>query len=341
MAIELITEATTNGARISKACAELEINRKTYWRWCTQLRDDQKIVDRRTLKRDASIAKNRLTDAEKSQIIAVCNTPEFKSVPPGQIVPTLADRGVYIASESSFYRVLKEYGQNNRRGRVSVPQKRAKPDEVLATAPNMCWTWDITFLKRDIRGLFFKLYLIKDIFSKKIVGWEIHEEESAEYASVLVNKACKREKIKRNQLVLHADNGSPMKGATLLATLDKLGVTASYSRPSVSNDNAFSESLFKTLKYSPNFPEKPFASIVQARAWVYDFVMWYNNHHRHSAIKYVTPNEKHAGLDLTILKNRDDVYSQAKGRRPERWSGKTRNWGVVTEVSLNPDTAKT
>ena len=337
MAVDLIAEANQSGARLWRACEELEIARKTYWRWKVQLQRDCHLLDKRTLERCPLIAKNRLTQSEEQAIVEVCNSPQYKSLPSGQIVPRLADEGTYIASESSFYRVLKKHKQNNRRGRVSPPKKRHKPDEVIATQPNMCWSWDITFLKSNIAGLFFKLYMIKDIFSKKVVGWEVHYEENAEHSSVLVEKACHREKIKPKKLVLHADNGGPMKGATLLATLEKLGVAPSYSRPAVSNDNPYSESLFKTLKYSPNFPEKPFESIEQARQWEYDFVQWYNGEHRHSAIKYVTPNERHADQDETILDRRDGVYAQAKQRTPTRWSGATRNWSRVNEVALNPD----
>lgn len=336
MAMTLIEEAHSSGARLSSACDVLELDRKTYYRWRERVLEEESLIDKRTLERDIGVSKNALSAEEKKQILDACNSPEFKSLPPGQIVPILADRGEYIASESSFYRVLREHGQNHRRGRVSQPRKLSKPDEIRATQSNQCWSWDITFLKSNISGLFFKLYLILDIFSKKIVGWEVHADESSEYASELVDKACKRERIKREQLVLHSDNGSPMKGATLLATLDKLGVVPSYSRPSVSNDNAYSESLFRTIKYSPKFPEKPFLDIEAARGWVYDFVNWYNAEHRHSAIKFVTPNEKHAGLDRVILSRRHEVYQQARARNPERWSGPTRDWSTVSEVVLNP-----
>lgn len=336
MAIELIDKARLSGARLWKACGELDLDRKTYWRWREQLRQEQSLIDKRTLQRDVPVSNNGLTPEEKKQIMQVCNSPEFQSLPPSQIVPILADRGEYIASESSFYRVLKEHDQNHRRGRVSQPKNTSKPKERVVTGSNQCWSWDITFLKSNIAGMFFKLYLILDIFSRKIVGWEVHRDESSEHASVLVDKACKREKIKREQLILHSDNGSPMKGATLLSTLDKLGVVPSYSRPSVSNDNAYSESLFKTLKYSPSFPEKPFSDIEAARRWVYDFVCWYNTKHRHSAIKFVTPSERHAGLDHTILNSRHGVYQQARARNPERWSGPTRDWSAISHVVLNP-----
>ncbi len=177
-----------------------------------------------------------------------------------------------------------------------------------------------------VRGAFYRLYLILDIFSRKIVAWEIHENESADHASVLIRKACLAEGIHQDGLVLHADNGGPMKGATMLATLQKLGVVPSFSRPSVSDDNPYSESLFRTLKYTPGYPGKPFETIEAARKWVHGFVRWYNNEHRHSAIRYVTPNQRHRGQDSDVLRQRKAVYKAARQRNPERWSGDTRNW---------------
>ncbi len=163
-----------------------------------------------------------------------------------------------------------------------------------------------------------------------------HQEESAEHASYLIHKACLAEGIHQEGLVLHSDNGSPMKGATMLATLQKLGVVPSFSRPSVSNDNPYSESLFRKLKYTPAYPSKPFESIKAARQWVHEFVRWYNEEHRHSAIRYVTPGQRHRGEDRAILEERKAVYEMAKEKNPQRWSGDIRNWNPVSEVWLNP-----
>jgi len=184
------------------------------------------------------------------------------------------------------------------------------------------------------------LYLVIDIYSRKIVGWQIHHEELSELAADLMTDICQREQIKPNQVTLHSDNGSPMKGATMLATLQELGVVPSFSRPSVSNDNPFSESVFRTLKYRPEYPEKPFADISEARAWVNGFVQWYNNEHRHSGIKFTTPNERHTGKDIVILANRKLVYKKAKLANPSRWSGETRNWDKIGSVELNPENKK-
>ncbi|WP_254046998.1 IS3 family transposase, partial [Pusillimonas sp. T2] len=271
MAITLIDEAVTAGARCYKACEVVGITCRTLRRW----RNVDTLVDRRQ-QPTARDYPHALTPVEKTRILAVCNSADYESLPPSQIVPRLADQGIYIASESSFYRVLKAHGQLNRRGRAQPPRPIAAPKAWLAIAPNQVWTWDITFLPSAVRGQFYRLYLILDVYSRLIVGWEIHTEELAMHAATLIDKACLRHGVRRDQLVLHSDNGSPMKGATMLATLQKLGVVPSFSRPSVSNDNPYSEALFKTLKYTPAYPRRRFADIDQARAWVHRFVTWYN-----------------------------------------------------------------
>ncbi len=178
-----------------------------------------------------------------------------------------------------------------------------------------------------------------DLFSRKIVGWEIHAEESAQNASRLLRKACMKEGINARglSLVLHSDNGSPMKGASMLETMYSLGVVSSFSRPRVSNDNAYAESIFRTCKYRPDYPYKGFRDIEEARDWVLRFVHWYNLEHRHSGIKFVTPHSRHEGKDEEILAQRKAVYAKAKQRHPRRWTGDTRNWDRVTEVWLNPE----
>ena len=220
------------------------------------------------------------------------------------------------------------------RGR-SKPRQHKKPDPLLAKAPNEIYSWDITYLISPIRGQFYYLYLVMDIFSRKIVGWEVHDRESAELSSALMERICKEQKIPRNRLTIHSDNGGPMKGATLLATLDRLGVTPSRSRPRVSNDNPYSESLFNTCKGRPDYPDGPFATLEQARAWVANFVAWYNTEHLHSEIRYVTPDSRHAGLDVDILSKRHQVYERAKSANPARWSGDTRDWTPIRQVHLN------
>jgi transposase InsO family protein len=256
---------------------------------------------------------------------------------PSQIVPKLADAGEYIASESSFYRVLTENNLMKHRGH-SKPKNSKRPQALIATKPNTVYSWDITYLPSAITGKFYYLYLFMDVFSRKIVGHSVHEKECSKHASTLIERICSDEKLtpdEKKLLFLHADNGSPMKGATMLATLQRLGIVPSFSRPHVSDDNPFSESLFKTLKYSPAYPSRPFDSIESSQSWVDKFVKWYNFKHLHSGIKFVTPNDKHLGNDHTILGKRKDLYEEAKKRNPARWSRNTRNWSVVKEVHLN------
>ena len=206
------------------------------------------------------------------------------------------------------------------------------------TSRGQVWSWDITWLPGPAQGLFFYLYLILDLYSRKIVGWEIFEQESGEHAATGVHRAVVADGRLLQPLVLHADNGSPMKGATLRATLERLGITASYSRPRVSNDNPFSEALFRTCKYRPTYPAQGFATLEAARTWVLAFVRWYNDEHRHSGIRFVTPNARHAGQDAALLAARHMVYEQARCRHPARWSRQTRNWTPIGTVWLNPET---
>jgi putative transposase len=206
MAIDLIAEAVVAGARRHKACAVLEIAVRTLQRWQKTLQEENTLTDHRQAAAAGRTPANKLSEAERQAILGICHHPEFRSLPPSQIVPRLADEGVYVGSESSFYRVLHEAGQVNRRGRAKAPRSVAKPEGFQAMGPNQVWSWDITFLASAIRGTFHRLYLVEDIFSRKIVGWEVHEDESADHASVLIRKACLAEGIRQQGLVLHADN---------------------------------------------------------------------------------------------------------------------------------------
>jgi putative transposase len=333
----LIDDAIFNGARLTAACRLSDISVRTVQRW----RYDPGKIDGRGEAARKRTPANRLSEKERQHIVAVCNRSEFSVLAPNQIVPILADRGEYVASESSFYRVLRKDGQLAHRGKVKACERK-RPEPIKAVGPNELWSWDITFLPSAIRGIFFYLYMIMDVYSRKIVGWEVYESESAENASVLVRKAHLREGLKGSPLVLHSDNGSAMKGSTMLATLQQLGVIPSFSRPSVSNDNAYSEALFKTLKYHTGYPEKPFNSPDQARKWVSGFAHWYNELHRHSAIRFVTPGQRHRQQDIVLLSDRKAVYERARKRHPERWTGSIRNWQPVADVFLNPNrTART
>ena len=327
----LIDEAVTSGARLSEACKVIGLSKRTIQRY----RNPEVVpVDGRKASAAGRVPANKLSEKERDDIIAMTNQPEYASLPPSQIVPALADKGNYLASESTIYRLLRSRKLLAHRGKASPP-RHSRPVPVDAEAPNQIWCWDITYLSTTVKGLFFYLYLFLDVYSRKIVGWEVYENESMEYASITFTRTYIRENIYARPLMLHSDNGSPMKGATMLGTLQRLGVQASFSRPSVSNDNAFSESLFRIMKYRPDFPDKPFDTVEEARLWVENFVFWYNEKHHHSGIKFVSPGQRHRGEDIDILAKRKAVYETAKCQRPGRWSGNTRNWQHIKKVSLN------
>jgi len=327
-----VDEACAQGARREQACALLGISIRTLQRW----RDKTGAVGDDGRRQRSVVPANKLTDAEREQMLAIANRAEFAALPPSQFVPMLAERGEYIASESSFYRVLRDAKQLNHR-LASRPATHHKPEPLQASASNQIYSWDITYLKTPLAGVYFYLYLVMDIYSRKIVGWCIQDRENSDYAAQLVQQIAAREGLAPEQVTLHSDNGAPMKGATLLATLHTLGIMPSFSRPAVSNDNPYSESLFRTLKYRPDYPPQPFADLPAARRWVADFVDWYNHHHRHSAIRFVTPAQRHAGLETAILAQRTATYADAKARHPQRWSGPTRNWTPIPVVRLNPE----
>jgi putative transposase len=333
--IGLINEATLAGSRQTPACEVLGLSARTVQRWQSGEPD---AVDGRSLRRYEP--PHKLSADERAEVLAVANSAEFGHLPPSQIVPRLADQQRYIASESTFYRVLKAEKQLAHRRSERPVKPCGKPRAVRADAPNQLYSWDITYLPAMIRGQYFYLYLFMDVFSRKIVGWQVYAEESSAQASEVLKDLCAREAIQPNQVILHSDNGGPMKGTTMLATLQSLGVMPSLSRPGVSNDNPYSESLFKTLKYRPAYPLAAFDTVFAARGWVAGLVRWYNHEHRHSAIRFVTPAQRHANLDRDILDRRAMLYKAARERHPLRWKGTTRNWQRIHVVHLNPDHAE-
>jgi len=332
--IKLIQEAIKTGCRMAPACQEADICLRTYRRW---VKADGKILTDRRPEIDRPEPQNKLSADEIKAILAVCNQVEYASLPPSQIVPKLADKGIYLASESSFYRVLHDHDQVHHRGRSRVMEKHAMPTSYTATGPNQVWSWDITYCASKVRGQYFYLYLIEDIYSRKIVGWEVHDHESGELAADLLQRTVMREQCFTKPLVLHSDNGAPMKSVTLKTKMEELSITGSHSRPSVSNDNPYSESLFRTMKYCPQWPSEGFKDLQTVRAWVNRFVDWYNDEHCHSRIGFVTPSQRHRGEDKDLLQKRTAVYEQARAKNPHRWSGKVRNWKYVEEVALNPN----
>jgi putative transposase len=330
-AVQLVNEARAAGARLKVACAELGIGVNTDRRWTRNEEDKRPLAERPT-------PAHALSEAERQAILDACHRPEFASLPPAQIVTRQLDEECrYIASESSFYRVLRAAKEQHHRGRAASPRAPAPPPRHVADGPNQVWTDDVTYLPTYVRGMFLYLYLVVDVYSRKIVSYEVFEAESAANSSLVVERAVLRERCTHRPLVLHADNGSPMKGSTVYATLDRLSITPSHSRPRVSNDNAYSEALFRTCKYRPDYPVHGFDTLREARLWVLDFVHWYNRKHRHSGIRFVTPHQRHEGLDVAILAKRTAIYEEARRRHPRRWSGELRNWDPIREVWLNPD----
>lgn len=333
MLVELIDEAVTSGASRYKACKEVGLAPTTLARW----RANPDAEDRR--RGPNSTPRNALSDAEVDEVVAVMNAPEHSSMSPCALVPMLATLGLYLASESTLYRIARRRKLLRARGRARARTNR-RPRQFVASGPNQVWAWDITYLPTTVRGRFLKLYLVLDVWSRMIVGAEVHESEDPALAGELLEAACTEQGVTPNQLVLHADNGGAMKGSTMLAKMQQLGVMPSFSRPRVSDDNAFAESVMRTVKYCPQYPDRPFEDLAAARAWVAQFVAWYNHEHLHSGIRFVTPAQRHNGQDVEVLAHRHRVYEAARKRRPERWTGSTRNWTRPGDVILNPEPSK-
>jgi transposase InsO family protein len=336
MTAQHIDAAHRAGARLDVACELAGISVRTLQRWKAGVGlvagDGRPSAER-------PVPSHALSDEERAEVLRVANEPRFADKPAARIVPMLADEGTYVASESTFRRVLHQHGQMMHRGRAKAPRAGRPPSTHIATAPGQVWCWDTSYLPSDLIGRWFYLYLILDLYSRKIVGWEIHDADDADHAAHLVKRTALAEGIAARDAkpVLHGDNGATLKATTVLAMLHWLGVKPSYSRPRVSDDNAYAESLFRTAKYRPEFPLKGFSDLETARAWGADFVHWYNVDHRHSGIRYVSPAQRHAGLDREILAARHQVYTQARARNPSRWSRHTRNWSPIGAVTLNPE----
>ena len=331
-----ITQAHAAGARLRLACEVAGIELRTLQRW--QAHQGLTAGDGRP-QAVRPMPRHALGPHERLQLLAVANEPRFAAVPPARIVPMLADGGVYLASESSFTRVLRAQGQTAHRGRAKAPRPVRPPTTHIATAPRQVWCWDMTYLPAKVLGRWFHLYLILDLYSRKVVGWEVHDTDDSDHAAHLVRRTALAEDVATltSKPVLHGDNGSTLKGTTVLAMLNWLGVKPSYSRPRVSDDIAYAEALFRTAKYRPEFPAKGFADLEQARTWAAGFVRWYNHDHRHSGIRYVSPAQRHAGEDQAILAARQALYLRARELNPARWSGATRNWSPIGPVTLNPE----
>lgn len=300
---------------------------RTIQRWSKK----DSLVD---LRKGPLIPGNKFSSLEEELLIKTLISPEYVDKTPFYIVPSLADKGIYLGSESTCYRLLRKNKLSAHRGKSQIRKKRTIQQIPTANGPNQIWSWDITYLKSPIGGKFFYLYMFMDIYSRKITGWEVYDRECSLLSSDLLEKIIRDNAICSEGLRIHSDNGSPMKGASMRFSMQKLGVIPSFSRPSVSNDNCYSESLFKTLKYLPQYPVRPFKSQEAARSWVTLFVDWYNERHLHSGIGFVTPNDKHCGREKEILEKRKSIYNIARLAHPKRWTIKIRSWETPGSARL-------
>jgi putative transposase len=258
-----------------------------------------------------------LSETERATILEHLHSPRFVDMAPGEVWATLLDEGTYLGSESTFYRLLRAAGETKERRAQATHPATVKP-ELMAAAANRVWSWDITKLRSSTKWVYFHLYVIMDIFSRYVVGWMVATRESETLAEVLIKQTCTKQAITEGQLTIHADRGSSMTSKTVSQLLADLGVDQSHSRPHVSNDNPYSESGFKTLKYRPNFPST-FDSIEEARRHCVQFFNWYNNTHRHSGIGMHTPADVHHGTAEAVRERRAAVLDDAYSAHPERF----------------------
>ena len=321
-----MAEAGTAGAGLAAICATLAVSTRTLQRWRSGTGGDAR-------KGAAKHVANKLSIAEAQAVVDIACCPEYRGMTPMEIVPTLAANDRYLASESTFYRVLKSRNLLHHRSSSAPAQRPNRPAELIATAPNQVWSWDITYLRSLVAGIYYFAYLVMDIYSRKIVGWEIAASESDSISAAMMARLNLEQDLRG--LHLHSDRGNPMKGATMVMKLYELGVMASYSRPRVSDDNPYSEALFKTAKYHKTYPGK-FTSEAEARAWFAEFIHWYNTEHLHSAIGYVTPTARHQGIAQAIYDKRNKTYARAQAAHPERWANKLKVWAGPAMVYLNP-----
>lgn len=310
---------------ITKCCEALDVSRATYYRW--RNRPAVPPPDRRRPPR-------KITGEEEREVLKVLNSERFMDQAVPEVYATLLDEEVYLCSARSMYRILGAHQQVRERRNQSRQPVYVKP-ELLATGPNQVWSWDITKIKGPWAGLWYQLYVVLDIYSRKVVGWLLSSYESGEQARDLLETCCEREGILQNHLSVHSDNGPSMKSGELADLLARLQVTRSFSRPHVSNDNPYSESQFKTLKYRYDFPER-FGSLEDAREYLQGFFDWYNREHRHSGLAMMTPEAVHTGRHTEIWEKRQRTLEAAQRRHPERFvMGVPKPGRVPTEVWIN------
>jgi putative transposase len=320
-------KATASLARdvgIRAACSALTVSRAGFYRW-------RSPVHKKAARPQPSLA---LSSAERSDVLDILHEDRFIDKAPQEIYAALLDEEKYLCSVRTMYRILEEEGEVKERRNQLVRPHYTKP-ELLAQGPNEVWSWDITKLKGPHKWTYYYLYVILDIFSRYVVGWMVAHRELAALARKLIEETCKKQSIQPGQLLIHADRGSSMTSKPVAFLMADLGITKSHSRPSVSNDNPYSESQFKTMKYRPEFPER-FGSIEHARAFSQTFFPWYNTKHYHSGLGLITPEDVHYGRAPHIIKARQEVLLKAYEKHPERFKGKIpRPMEVPAEVWIN------
>ena len=295
---------------IAPVCAALGVPRASYYRW----QSPQGAAEGPTPARRVPRA---LPPEEQQQVLAILNDDRFADLPPAEVYATLLDEGKYVCSVRTMYRILHEHTEvRERRRQLRHPHYQAP--ELLATRPNQLWSWDITKLKGPVKWTYFYLYVLLDVFSRYVVGWLVALRESATLAQRLIAETCARQGIARDHLTIHADHGSAMIAKSLALLLADLGISQSHSRPHVSDDNPFSESQFKTLKYHPAFPDR-FGSLQDTRSFLLDFFVWYNTMHHHSALGWLTPYDVHYNLAATRRAEREVTLRKAFATTPERF----------------------
>ncbi|WP_240690173.1 IS3 family transposase [Brevibacterium sp. S111] len=307
----MIDETITELVGTKAACRAVGRSRATHYR-----RHRQSPAPPRQ-RREPARQPRALTEAEEAEVFAVLHSQRFVDMAPAEIHAVLLDEGVYLCSVSTMYRLLRRRGEVRERRRQATHPPRVKP-ELAAEGPNQVWSWDITKLHGPVKWTYYYLYSIIDIFSRYTVGWMVAPAESAALAEKLLGETIAKQDVDRDQLTIHADNGSSMASKPVAFLLADLGVTKTHSRPHCSNDNPYSESQFKTLKYRPEFPEK-FGSIEDARAFCSKFYRWYNTVHRHSGIGMHTPIDVHHGYAAEIRDHRASVLEKAYMAHPERF----------------------
>ena len=334
MILELVQEGISLGATLKAVANLFGVTTRTLRRWGLMLRAQGFSCDQR--KGAARNVAHRFSAEERQLVLSTVNDPRFADLTPGQIVAILAEEGKYVGSESTMYRIMRQEGLLNHRGRSRPPREPRDPPVLAATGIHQVLAWDITLLSGPVQGQFYYLYMVLDVWSRRILGVEVHERESGELAKHFFDRVCRDEGISPGSAtILHSDNGAPMRSSTLAAKLVELGIERSFSRPRVSNDNAYAESLFRTMKYHHSYPLRRFRDLLSVRAWADGFVHWYNTEHRHSGIQHVMPDQRHYGEAEASCRTRQETYEEAREQHPLRWSRRPRDWSQPRVVQIN------